>query len=36
MTQTPKKEEATETKAPAKKPNFGGTLTLSGIKKKKK
>lgn len=32
-----KKEEVQpETKEPAKKPNFGGTLTLSGIKPKKK
>ena len=37
MTQPKQKEEAkTETKQPAKKPNFGGTLTLSGIKKTKK
>ncbi len=38
MTQPKQKEEKaqTESKTPAKRPNFGGTLTLSGIKKKKK
>jgi len=31
-----KDKSNTESKAPVKRPNFGGTLTLSGIKKKKK
>jgi len=36
-TPPPKKEEAkTESKQPVKRPNFGGTLTLTGIKKPKK
>jgi hypothetical protein len=33
---TTKKEEQKQPTTPVKRPNFGGTLTLSGVKKRKK